>query len=135
MFDLPWSTHRYFIESVSGCPHPKTFLSSRFVKFVASLTSSHKINIRYLVNLAMEDKRTLCGRTLERIRTETGCESLDSLTPKFVKEHLQYFPVPVDERWRVGLLTELLKTRRGTCSIADFNLEDIARMINDICSS
>ena len=29
VFSLPWTTHRYFIESVSGCAHPKTFLSSR----------------------------------------------------------------------------------------------------------
>ena len=48
VFDLPWSTHRYFIENVSGCAHPKTQLSSRYVKFVGSLTSSEKTSVRYL---------------------------------------------------------------------------------------
>ena len=27
VFNLTWSTHRYWIETVSDCPHPKTFLS------------------------------------------------------------------------------------------------------------
>ena len=33
VFSLPWTSHRYFIESVSDTRHPKTMLCSRLVKF------------------------------------------------------------------------------------------------------
>ena len=135
VFGLPWTTHRYFIESISGCPHPKTFLSSRFVKFVDTLTSSKKTSIRYLASLAKEDRRTLCGRTLDKIKMEIGGESFASLTPKAVKDNLKYFPVPEIELWRVDVLLDLMNTRRGKCSIADFNSVEIEKMIDDICSS
>ena len=85
VFSLPWTTHRYLIESVSMFPHPKTFLSSRFVKFVDSLTSTKKTSIRYLASLAQLDNRTLMGRTLGRIGVECG-EERGSLTSKVVKE-------------------------------------------------
>ena len=34
VFGLPWTTHRFFIEAVSGTSHPKTLMCSRWVKFL-----------------------------------------------------------------------------------------------------
>ena len=61
VFDLPWTTLHNFIENVSGCAHPKTVLSSRYVKFADSLTSSKKTSVRYLANQTMDDCRILLG--------------------------------------------------------------------------
>ena len=80
IFDLPWRTHRYWIEMISSCSHPKTFLLGRYVKFVRSLTSSRKPAVRYLASLCQDDRRTLLGITLARISLECGAE-LSLLTP------------------------------------------------------
>ena len=40
---LPVRAHRYLVESLSGCLHPKTMLPYRFVKFGASLSKSRKV--------------------------------------------------------------------------------------------
>ena len=134
VFSLPWTTHRYLIESVSGCAHPKTFLSSRFVKFADSLSSSKKSSIRYLASLAKGDNRTLLGRTLEKISHECAVDP-SILTPRAVKDNLRYFPVPQAECWRIDLLQELLDTRKKRCEIADFNSDQITTMIDDICTT
>ena len=135
VFSLPWTTHRYFIESVSGCAHPKTLLSSRYVKFADSLSSSKKSSIRYLASLAKDDQRTLLGRTLENIRNECGVDDMSLLTPKAVKEKLKYFSVPQPECWRIKLLDELLDARKNVCEIVDFNSDQITRMIDDVCTT
>ena len=51
-FQVPRNTHRYLIEEISGCLHPKVMLASRYVKFVEQLKSSNKMGIRVLANLA-----------------------------------------------------------------------------------
>ena len=135
VFNLPWTTHRYFIESVSGCAHPKTLLSSRFVKFVDSLSSSKKASVRYLASIAKGDQRTLLGRTLENIRNECAVDEVSLLTPRTVKEKLKYFSVPQPECWRIKLLEELLDARKNVCEIVDFNSDQITTMIEDLCTT
>ena len=134
VYNLPWTTHRYFIEDVSGCLHPKTTLSSRYIKFVASLTTSAKTSVRYLASLAQHDKRTLLGRTLWNISSECGVD-LDGLTPQVVKKSLRYFPVPEQQQWRVGLLFELLEARSNTKKIANLTRVEVENIIEDICTT
>ena len=43
---VPNTTHRYLIESLSGCLHAKTMLSSRLVKLRDTMISSKKSNTR-----------------------------------------------------------------------------------------
>ena len=134
VFNLPWTTHRYWIETVSACPHPKTFLSSRFVKFAQSLTSSKKSSVRYLSSLFKEDYRTLFGRTLGKIAAECGVSPPD-LSPRTVQRNLLYFPVPDDQQWRVPLLFELLDARSKLLTIENLTSDQIFTLIDSICTS
>ena len=134
VFNLPWTTHRYWIETVSGCSHPKTFLSRRYVKFAKSLASSRKTSVRYLASLCIDDKRTLLGRTLDRIAAECGV-GVPSLNTTTVQKLVKYFDVPGDQLWRVPLLRELMEARAKKCSIENLTTEEIAHMIEDICTS
>ena len=134
VFNLSWTTHRYWIETISGCSHPKTFLSSRYVKFAKSLTSCRKSSVRYLSSLCQEDNRTLLGRTLGKIAAECGVNIL-ALTPTIVNRLLRYFPIPDDEQWRVPLLMELLDVRSNQCSIENLTSDQISLIIDNICTS
>ena len=134
VFNLPWCTHRYWIETVSSSPHPKTFLSARLVKFGESLTSSKKTSIRYMSSLCVDDRRTLLGRTLAKIANECGMLA-SILTPNEVKRSLQYFPVPDDHLWRVPILLELLETRSDHLFIENLTADQITYTIDYLCTS
>ena len=129
VFGLPWTTHRYWIEPVSGCQHPKTFLSSRYVKFVSSLSA-----VRYLASLCQGDNRTLLGRTTSRIALESNV-GLENLQPNDVKLNLKYFPVPEEQEWRVSILSELLDVRSSNSVIENLTLVDVNQFIDIICTS
>ena len=58
-WNVPNTTHRYLIEPLSDTLHPKVMLSSRYVSFVKSLSSSPKYVIRVLASLCIGDLRTV----------------------------------------------------------------------------
>ena len=70
VYDVPWQTHRYLVEVISNCSHPKTLMCSRFVKFTNSLVTSKNNSVRYLGKLNKVDKRSLLGKTLVKIGTD-----------------------------------------------------------------
>ena len=50
-WNLPNTTHRYLIESISGSLNPKVMLASRYSKFVKSLQSSPKYSVKVLASM------------------------------------------------------------------------------------
>ena len=134
IFNVPYTTHRYLIEPMSGCPHPKTMLSSRYVKFTQSLISCSKPSVAYLARLVRNDNRTLMGRTLSKISRETNVAKA-VLTSTIVSKAMLYFPVPDDQLWRVEILQELLNVRSNSLFIHDINLNEISTMINFLCTT
>ena len=134
VFSLPFTTHRYLIEPISACMHPKVMLSSRYVKFIDSLTSSHKLSVRFLANLVKDDNRTLTGKTLTRICADTSLPR-SSLTAASVKKNMVYFPVPAAQLWRVDLLLELLNVGTGSLTVNNFEREELTTIVNHLCTT
>ena len=128
IFNVPRETHRYLIEVISNCIHPKTMLSSRYVKFTESLTTTKKDSVRYLGKLNSDDNRTLLGKTLSRFRKD--CDLYDSLTPSLVKRNMTYFPVPAGDVWRNYILLELLDARLHKINIDYISHDELTVMID-----
>ena len=131
VFDLPWTTHRYHIEAVSGMRHPKSLLCSRFVSFLGSLRTCLKGSIRYLSNLVYSDRRTLVGKTVSRIASE--CKAERSTLSKHDVKNMRYFPPPPGDEWRLGLLQELIKVRDGSAVIPGISMDEVGAIIDEIC--
>ena len=134
IFNVPYTTHRYLIEPLSDCPHPKTMISGRYVKFVHSLASSSKPSVSYLARIVRNDNRTLMGRTLSKISRETSIAKA-ALTSSIVGKGLSYFPVPGDQMWRIDILKELLCVKRRFLSLDEFNFTQISNMIDFLCTT
>jgi len=81
---LDFKTHRYLIESLSNCIHPKVMLSSRFVKFHQSLLVSKKPLLRILCNFYKNDLRSIHGTNLSNIASTCGLP-IDNLNPIIVR--------------------------------------------------
>ena len=133
IFSLPRTTHRYFIEDISACVHPKTMLCSRFVKFIEGVSSCNKFSIRYLGNLVKDDRRTLVGRTLSRIASDCNIPRA-SVTYNTVKKLKYRIPTEKD-MWRVPFLKELLSVRQGEMEVEGFDKDALNVLIEDICTS
>ena len=118
---------------LSGTPHPKTMLCSRYKKFLDSLVSSSKMEVALLANMAMEDNRTVVGKTMSRMKRELECEDLTSTQ---ISKSLKYFPVPPNEEWRLPFIDELLSVDENEYTLDDcFSSADVTAMISALCTS
>ena len=131
VFGLPWTTHRFFIESLSGTSHPKTLLCTRIVKFWEMHRGGRKSSVRYLANLVYNDRRTLTGKTVTNIANDCNIER--SKLNRVTVRNVRYFPpIPGDE-WKVKLLKELLDIRDGRAVVPGVSYNEIKAMIDEIC--
>ena len=131
VFDLPWTTHRYYIEAVSGIRHPKFLLCSRLVKFLGSLRTSLKSSIRYLASLVYDDRRTLVGKTVGRIALDCMVDR-SRLNEQNVRNMKYFAPLPEDE-WKLELLQELLLVRNGKAEVPGVSNAEVGAIIDEIC--
>ena len=129
-WNVPRTTHRYLIEGISGCLHPKAMLASRLVKFAQQLRSSTKMGVRVLASLAVSDQRCVLGRTMMRLSRECST-NMSALTPALVKENFSYNENP-EERWRLGPILELLDDK---LMIPGFTKEEQSAILDDLCTS
>ena len=70
---------------------------------------------------------TVVGRTLQSILEEFELPKLNlpHLTAKLVKQKCRYFRVPVDQQWRLPLLTELLQVRNSNLLLGEFEAKKL----------
>ena len=129
--NVPRTTHRYLIESISSQLHLQVMLSSRYVKFLGSLKKSNKLGIRFLARISEFDLRTVMGRNLSRIATEADT-SVAGLSPGIVKSRMKYSRVPENEAWRVPMLRELLDEN---IAIPGFSSPELSFMKDYLCTS
>ena len=132
VYKLDRCTHKYFIESVSNCLHPRVMLASRFVKFHKSCIESSKLSVRLLSRLSESDNRTVMGSTLSLLLTECNIErsSPDKLTTAIVKFTCKYSAAPTQEIWRLDILNELLDSNM---TIPEFTSDEISAIVKSIC--
>ena len=130
-YNVPYTTHRYLIEPLSECMHLKVMLTSRYVNFVKSLTSSPKYSVRVLASTIIPDLRTVMGRTMRRLSNECKCE-VSVLSVAAVKKEVMYFPLPEEEKWRVGMLKELLD---ADVDVPGFLPAELQEMKEHLCTS
>ena len=137
ILNLERSTHRYMIESLSGCLHPKVMLASRLVSFYQALVNSPKFCVRYLARLAEKDMRTVMGRTLNYLLVQCSLEEsqLAELSPGLVKRSLKYAAVPEDQEWRIQLANELRNIRDEKCNLNGFSTTEVEELLALVCTS
>ena len=132
MFDLPLPTHRYFIEPMTGLPHLRSILISRYLKFINMIRKSGKKEIVELLNLVKSDVRTTTGHNLRSIMIQTGKSSIEDLTVE--KEDLKYHEVPDAEAWRIDFLKEVVELRYGDLEVSGFSLNELMDIQESICT-
>ena len=78
-FGLPFGTHRYLIEPLTGTQHPKKVLMKRYLSFIGSIAKSSKPALRQLLNLVKNDVRSNTGENLRRIMIALNEKTIDDI--------------------------------------------------------
>ena len=132
-FSVSRTTHKYLIETISQCLHPKVMICARFVKFVDSMNKCKKSSILLLVNMVQNDNSTVCGKNLADIAKLCNVERF-KLTSNYVKYNMKYCPIPENELWRENMLTEMLLYRNcNFVQIDNFLKNEIDEIIDMVC--
>ena len=133
-FKVPRNTHRYLIEPVSQSPHLKTLLCSRYCRFVDSILNSPKLQVRMIGRQCVADLRTKMGNNILNISKECGLVWNGEVLPTstVVKKSMKFVSVPECEKWREGVLSELLS---GELQVDGFEEDEILEMIECLCST
>ena len=88
-FSVPRRTHKYLIETISQCIHPKVMICTRFVKFVNSLNKCNKSGILLLINMVQNDNSTVCGKNMATIANLCQVDK-EGMTSNDVKQNMKY---------------------------------------------
>ena len=134
IYNLPWATHRYFMESLSSRPHLRRTLVRRYLSFVKAVANSTKKPLRMLLEISRRDVRTTTGSNLRRIMLLTGKGTVEDLEVKDANS-LHYHKVPACEEWRLNLLKELIDIKNEEIDVPGIDMYQLDQIINYVCTT
>ena len=146
------TTHRFFIEPLTGTTHIVFNLYKRFVTFTQKLATSEKAPLRNLFNRVKRDCRSTSGSNLRnlmlRYRVKRDCRSttgsnLRNLMLRYnansqeeinsdVLNKSLYKVIPTDNEWKITMAKELIDVTRGNAIIPDFQFNEIMSLLEHI---
>ena len=132
MYDLPWATHRYFMEPLTEKPHMRTIMIKRYLSFIEKIEKSKKDSLKALLDIAKRDVRTTTGSNLRRIMLLEGKETIDQLKSKDIK--VEYHVVPESESWRINFVKELVEIRHGDMAVPGMMDDELTEIFNYLCT-
>ena len=133
IYDLPWETHRFFLEPLSGFPHISRILVRRYMSFIESVRNSKKLALRQLFMAIKDDTRLTTGWNLRYMMTKTGTNRIDDLNHKNVD--FDYHLVKKDDEWKIGVVKELIDVKQGELGVEGFNPTEISEILQFVCTS
>ena len=134
MLQLPLATHRYMLEPLSGEKPAMAILADRFLSFMDSIEKSDKLAIKMLRKEAMKDVRSTTGANYRGIMMLTGESSIYKVNRKSL-EKMKVYEVKDENLWKVNIAADLLNIRDGIMEIDEFEKEDMAALLHNICVS
>ena len=133
-YNIPRNSHKYHIEPLIDYPHPKIMMCSRFVKFHQTIRNCNKVSIRKLAKLTFIDEKSVYKQNLASIARDCNT-TIENLSPTSVKCDMNYVAVPSHEEWRIPLLQNLLAVRSAEWHLDNYDRNEIALMINHVCTT
>ena len=140
ILDLPYGTHNYIVEQVSGGNNAKKMIWCRYIKFVDSLIKNKRSSIVSLFKTIQNDVRSVTGSNLRKIMLDSSKLVIPGVTKKIALYDFNVYDTPEGEEWRVPLLFSLLEMREERWTVQfDEELDDmlpndaIKTMIERVC--
>ena len=130
IFELPFATHRYFIEPLTEKEHLSRLLMKRFLSFIEKMEKSGKTALTDLLKIVKNDVRTCTGSNLRRIMLLAGRTSPLDLHGA----DSQYHKIPECEEWRINFLKELIEVKQEGLVVEGMEQAEIEEILDYICT-
>ena len=134
MFDLPFATHRWLIEPVSGSTHVRRILINRFLNFIKQISKSSKFVTNLLLRTIKYDVRSITGYNLRKIMQETGKTDINQLSDVCIDD-IEYHPVSNENKWKISVINECIDVKFGKLTIDGFSSEELEEICSHLCVS
>ena len=133
--DVPRSTFTYLVEGYLAKDFVplRNQILARYPAFFQSLLNCPSKEIRLLAHIVSRDPMSTTYRNLCLVREVSGLDPWDFSSQR-IKMKLPVKTVPEDQRWRIGLLSNLKKMKEER----KLNAEDSTRicaMLDSLCST
>ena len=86
-----------------------------------------------MLNLVQNDVRSSTGKNLRGILLQTSKTTVDQLLVED-SSHLEYFPLPQNEQWKVKVLIDILMVKNGEVEIQGFANAEFEENLNYLCA-
>ena len=115
-----------------------------YIKFVNTLATTHRDNVRSLFNIVSGDVRSQVGSNLRKLQNDTGITILPGSTRPSILNNYRVYTTPVDQEHILPLLSSLLEIRQSNWEVlfceenGDFETleeNDVQFMIEELCTN
>ena len=136
IFNLPRTTHRYLLESISDAHHLYVMLLSRYVTFVKMLLENDAFEVRFLSEMCLRKQWTVLGKSITKIAELCDMETSPmDLNASIVKKRLKYASIPSEETWRIGIIKDMLDIMNYSTSTPGLTDHEVSEILTVACSS
>ena len=114
VYDLPFETHKRFVESLTDFPHLQSMLHGRYIGFAENLKKSSKNEINLLYHMCSNNLRSNTGRNLSYLMKYYKVHTVNEL---FHEKHnikiKRVHNLEPSEEWKPKMIKELTLVKRG----------------------
>ena len=136
VWGVPRSTFTYLVEGYFAEQQTslRNQILGRYPGFIRGLMTSPSKEVRMLVRVVRDDPRSHTCLNLRYLRQMTGLQEVDRYASWRVKAALGRKTVPENEKWRIGLLTTLLKMKMDKFFQVQ-DMQQLCAMIDSLSST
>ena len=132
MFDLPWATHRYLMEPLTGLSHVRKRLVQRYLSFIDKIKNSKKGALAALLNIIKTDTRTTTGSNLRWIMLMASKNNIEELFKN--KVPIDYHEISKEEHWRTNFVEEIVNIRNEELVVPGFDETELEEILEHLCT-
>ena len=132
MLRIDRKTHRYLIEPLSGMDHLKKMFLKAFTSFTQRLSNSPKEVVQNIYNVIKDDCRSITGSNIRQINLL--CSNVHRPFSNANIEKTDFFPIPPEDTWKIGLIKELIDMRDSAKNVG-WTKEEVESTIEYLCTS
>ena len=129
MFDLPFASHRYIVEPLTGRPHLSFLLYPRFLSFTEMVKKPKKKPLKALLDITKSDCRSITGSNFRKIMLLSGQFSFDDIDIN----NYQYMPIPEGDAWRIDFIKEILESKYSL-TVENMDESDMDAILDLVCT-
>ena len=134
VWDLPFATHKRFLESLTNIPHLQSMLHGRYLGFIGNLKNTSKPHLQIIFNICKSDLSCNTGQNIDFLSREWDTQDLDSLiSKKHLVKSSRINPLEEDEEWKIKMIEEMTLSKLGFLE-KECDANDTEIMLEIICT-